>query len=239
VWLGRNRRPRPAYGHLGRHSKPRQGWPVLYPSWAAAMRLPRRGPHVLRPGAPLPLPPGWAGAFPSQAGPSRHRSPPAPRSCFCPGWAFSSCPGVHPHPGWAGLDAPGWAASPPAGPGSPQPRLGCFTPGWAGKPAGRNSTWPAPIRPALHGPGRDSLIPAGMALMLYPGQDGPGQPIPRPDYCPPRPKFTSSDIFPRSASPLASCASPRTPLGSDWHILHRRMLVLGRPLAQTSISLLS
>jgi hypothetical protein len=28
------------------------------------------------------------------------------------------------------------------------------------------------------------------------------------------------------------------PPGSDWHILHRRMLVLGRPLAQTSISLL-
>jgi hypothetical protein len=29
------------------------------------------------------------------------------------------------------------------------------------------------------------------------------------------------------------------PPGSDWHILLRCMLVLGRPLAQTSISILS
>jgi hypothetical protein len=41
------------------------------------------------------------------------------------------------------------------------------------------------------------------------------------------------------ASTLAPCASPGTPLGSDWHILHRHMLVLGRPLAQISIFLLS
>jgi hypothetical protein len=148
VWLGRNRRPRPAYGHLGRHSKPRLGWPVLYPGWAAARRLPRRGPHLLRPGAPLPLPPGWAGAFPSQAGPSRHRSPPAPRSRFCPGWAVTP---VGPVPL---LGSPQSAS--PARPGSPPPTgpLGLH-PGWATGSSSQAGASPLRL-------GRDSL-PFGWA----------------------------------------------------------------------------
>jgi hypothetical protein len=174
----------PAYGHLDRHSKPRLGWPVLYPGWAAARRLPRRGPHLLRPGAPLRLPPGWAGAFPSQAGPSRHRSPPAPRFRFCPGWAFSPMPRRSPASRLGrprrprlgrGLLSPGWAASPPDGPASQQAKTppgqrpsGRHFMGQAGIPLSRLG-WPLCCIPAKMG--RDSHSPGRIIALL--GRNSP------------------------------------------------------------------
>jgi hypothetical protein len=215
----------------------------VYSSWAgtsipgwAGILAPRLGRDVCAPGwdsAPQANPAGPEGRCPGWA--------PAPQansgwaSWPCPGWAFS------PRPGWA----PGRAS---AGP-EPLPRLGLRPDARLGflqlhAPAGpdrEDPAWPGFLsRPAYADPGWAGLTtPAGPPFIHYsgrarPGFPGPGRITPLPGrYSPPPAYFT------HPASTPAPCASPGTPLGSDWHILHHYMLVLGRPLAQTSISLLS
>jgi hypothetical protein len=201
-------------------------------------------------------PPGWAGAL------SSGWAEPAE-----PGWALAAPrPGTAPRLGLPagsphvprrpcapfasrlGRQAgyPGWAARPAAPAGLPA--APAMLP-----PAGRH----LPLRPGWAGSGGSGLAgnPLQAATLLprlgrikYPGWVAfyslfrlgqAGIPWPRPDYYPLRPKFISSGILPRPASPPAHRASPGMPPGSDWHIFHRHMLVLGRPLSQTSISILS
>jgi hypothetical protein len=201
-------------------------------------------------GPPLLLDPGWAGlaspgwaGTPPPAGPlllvsrlgsvrlGRHPAwVPAPRTSQAGPLARVPRLGLRRRPGWA---IPAFGRSStwlPAGP--PHPLL----PGWAGSGGSGLAGIPSPGRyksipvgPVLHipaGPGRDSLAQAGLILS-------------RLDYTTSGWDLLPPGHIPRPASPPALCASLGTPPGSDWHILHHRMLVLGRPLAQTSISLLS
>jgi hypothetical protein len=192
------------------------------PGWAAP---PRHGPPGSLPWwAALPLCPGWAGSLSPRLGRQAGVSPRPVRPRIRPGRRLSSRPGrpfrqVDPgrHLQQAGV--------------APQ----------AGVCPGRHS-WARP----------DSHMPAGLAPVWYSGRAGPGQPsqarllLVRPSY--PSPGRVNSfggrdllypDHFLHPASTPAPGASPGMPLGSDGHILHRHMLVLGRPLAQTSILLLS
>jgi hypothetical protein len=179
-----------------------------------------------RPGGPVPSP----------------ARPAHPGSAALPGLLFP-CLGSRPasHPGWAD-PRPGWAGTPPGWPSPPRPT-----------PAGPLLALPCPVlrlgslqrtrlgRIRRIRPGRDFLLQVtpcnpGWArlstlagpLLFYcsgrarPGFPGPGQIITlQGRYLPP----------PTYISHPAPCPSPGTPLDSDWHILHRHMLVLGRPLA--------
>jgi hypothetical protein len=166
-----------------------------------------------------------------------------------------------------GKSAPAGLLCAPGGPPPGQasaPRLGCLPgrpprPGWAGAPAGlpapspRSGQQPSPGWAGSGGSGLAGipLLRASVCAISRLGQAGmplaqAGIPLIRPDYIFGRPNYSSPgrDLLPpghitRPASSTAHRASPGTPPGSDWHILHHRMLVLGRPLAQTSISLLS
>jgi hypothetical protein len=214
---------------LGRDSVSRLGWPPL----------PRLGRSAAKPrlGSPRPgwLSSGWA-ASPLPGWASCGRSPAGPTRC----------------------SPAGPAPSPPAGPGY-VPQLGSL------QQAAASST-PRLGRIRRIRPGRDSFPDRSSLAHLdrinqYAGwatlstvPDGPGRdPWPSPDYSQGRPRYALlGRIIPlqgryllppghitRPASPPAHRASPGTPPGSDWHIFHRHVLVLGRPLAQTSISLLS
>jgi hypothetical protein len=216
---------------------------------ASSPRLGRPICPGLSPGGPAFLHPGVG----------RHLFPGGPRSLSRPA-------GLFPLPSWAGVltgpaPLPGWASA-QAGLPPVCPRLGLLSrapagpwtgcPGWA--------VWPAaprlpPARPGWAGLGESGLAGNPLqAASLQPrlgrvrlfrlGQVG--APLAQAGLSPCRPNFTSPgrDLLPpghipRPASPPAPCASPGMPPGSDWHFLHRHMLVLGRPLAQTSISILS
>jgi hypothetical protein len=80
---------------------------------------------------------------------------------------------------------------------------------------------------------------AGLTSTQYLGQARPGQHSPRPDLPPQGRDLFSPDYFLHLVSTPMSCVSLGMPLGSDWHILHHYMLVLGRPLAHTSILYIS
>jgi hypothetical protein len=196
------------------------GWAALPSGW--------RPPFLAGPGSSLRLgrgplsrpasPPSWAGvSYPAgpRPGPSASQRGPVFRLAF-PGWALSQLPRLGRRPLLLPGQHPGGpATSPrPAGPDQEDPA-------WPGlSPSGRYfGTVPA-------GPGRDSLAQAGLLL-------------PRPNYPSPGRDLLLPGHFHHSALTPASCASPGTPPGSDWHILHHYMLVLGRPLAQTSILHLS
>jgi hypothetical protein len=98
----------------------------------------------------------------------------------CPGWAprlaslrlgRQSAPRLgllRVFPGWAGSFAPGCARiCSPAGPGRSSPAGRCLqAKADPGRVAFPGKAFP---RPALHGPGRDSHIPAGLAFMQYTG----------------------------------------------------------------------
>jgi hypothetical protein len=156
--------------------------------------------------------------------------------------------GISGHPPRLGLRTAPWLGHPglrcsstrcPAGPPPLQ------RPGWAGSGGSGLAGIPSPgryglvparpdygilVRPSLStvpaGPGQDSLAQAGLFLPRL-NYTSSGQDLPPPGH------------FPHPASTPSPCASPGMPLGSDWHIVHRYMRVLGRPLAQTSILLLS
>jgi hypothetical protein len=193
--------------------------------------------------------PAWAAGSPPPVGLASQLSGwagwPNPGRAFlpCPGWAAKVSPG------WAGVSIPGWA--------------GVSIPGWAGKAVprvGRRVISPAGLlsfhragaciraRPASQAsiPAQAGIPnPAGLAPACIPAGLGRGS-LPRPDYYLAGRIITpvGRDSFPLAyfthpGSPPAQRASPGTPPGSDRHILHHRMLVLGRSLAQTSISLLS
>jgi hypothetical protein len=87
--------------------------------------------------------------------------------------------------------------------------------------------------------GPDCITSAGPPSMHCSGQARPG--FPGPGRITP---LQGRDLLPldhfrhSTLTPLPG-AGPRMPLGSDWHILHHHMLVLGCPLAQTSILLSS
>jgi hypothetical protein len=204
--------------------------PLLFaPGWAAAVYP--AGPGNLPLAGPQSAFPGWAGV-PTTFGPSR-------RPASIPGWA--RWPGLSPYPaGPLATYLAGPAPRPPAGPG--RLRLGSFLqlprgpssprPGWAG--SGGSGLAGIPSRPPFANSGWAGLEHSGWAR--------PALPWPRPDYLHGRLNYPSPgrDLLPpghipRPASTPAPCASPGTPLGSDWHILHRHMLVLGCSLAQTSI----
>jgi hypothetical protein len=211
--------------------------PLLFaPGWAGA--IPRLGRRSL---------PGWAGqSSPSWAperlprlgrSPSHLRAIPSP--CF--DTRLGSVPRPLSLPGWAIVHLSGWASAPP--------------PGWAGMPpagllpaAPPRAIFPTPRLGRIRRirPGRDSLqatlcqFRLGRIRAFRLGQAG--TPLARLDYLHGRPNYPSPgrDLLPpghipRPALTPAPCASPGTPLGSDWHILHRHILVLGCPLAQTSI----
>jgi hypothetical protein len=159
-------------------------------------------------------------------------------------WLLTPVGPLAAHPGWA---APFRQASAPAGPVRSLLRLGrcaAFS-GWADVTASRlgrllHSRLGRRAKPGqadfLHvpaGPGRD---------FSSPGWDSPcqaGLPLPRPTLPPLGQDLLPSDYILHPASTPASCASLATPFGSDWHILHRYMLVLGHPFAQTSILYIS
>jgi hypothetical protein len=173
----------------------------------------------------------WAGV-PSPPGPT---SRPRLGRRLAPGWAGASPPaGPVPRPGWAGsssrpvsLSCPGWAGM--------VPRLGQGLRRPAGPLLFLQADFSRPEFPAQAG-----ILYAGwLASAHYSGRARPG--FPGPGRITPYVGRNSSSptCFTYPASTPVPCASPGTPLGSDWHILHRHMLVLGRPLAQTSISLLS
>jgi hypothetical protein len=240
--LGRNRAAQAGiwpHGLALRSSDP--GWPgSLHPGWAL----------LACPGGPF--------SWPSPPRGPASRQPAGPTSAF-PGWAGFL------HPGWARKAS--LAPRLPGHPGAPMGRLLAtrlgrirrIRPGRESSAGhlhsvprlGRNSSTRlgrlSPSRPLSFNPGWAGLTaPAGPPPIYYSGWartvlpwPRPGYPPCRPNYSPPGPGFTSPGYILRPASALASCASPGTPLGSDWHLLHRHMLVLGRPLAQTSISLLS
>jgi hypothetical protein len=156
-----------------------------------------------------------------------------------PGWA-----GVVLLPDWANAPLPGWAdvLAPARPPGRVcrlgrclRPRLGllaecagwagAFSPGWAGvsSPAGPGYSSPAgPVSSrqtsflrVSAGPGRDSPGPGrdsscqARLFLPWPNLSLGGRDLPPPGHI----------IHP--ASTTSPYASPRTLLGSDWHILHR------------------
>jgi hypothetical protein len=216
--LGRNSNAIPAWASS---SLPRLG---ICPGWAVP---PRPGLLPLPGRASVPRP-----ASASRAGsraPASLRFPTRPSR---PGWAAvlripggpSSSPGRLPRLGRGLVPRPGWAAGlpVPAGP------LGWLTAG----PPGRAPGWAGMIHPLLDRdiiPGWACLsIPAG-PLLFYcsgrarPGFPGPGRIIPLQGRY-----LLPPGHIPHPASSPAHRASPGTPPGSDWHILHRHMLVLGR-----------
>jgi hypothetical protein len=193
----------------GQAGTPRSGW--------AAWLLPLLGQGSAHPGWAFRPHPGWAGGALPPAG---LRSPPPTGPLgLHPGWATGSSSQAGASPLRLGRDSLpfGWAAACPGGPSS---LAGIYS---LGPAYSYCSGWARQGSLAQSG-----LLPRKAEICT-----------PRPDYIPPRPKFISSGILARPASTPASYASPGTPPDSDWHTLHRRMLVLGRPLAQTSISLLS
>jgi hypothetical protein len=134
---------------------------------------------------------------------------------------------------------PGRRPLPRVGRSAAKPRLGRHppSPGWAGFFTAPG--WAGSGGSGLAGiifPGRFLQDPAGPGL-VYSGRARPGFPWPRPDFLSPgriSPLWDgiySLGHFLHPASIPSPCASLGTPLGSDWHILHRCMLVLGCPLA--------
>jgi hypothetical protein len=181
------------------------------------------------PGQP---PPAWAdvpfrpasrrGPAPPSLGVGRPADPARFRPGWAAGWVIRL--GLFPAPGWAGTSAPGWAAFPCRPQSSTAPRLGRIRRIRPGRDflSGRLCLNPA---------GPECSIPAGPPSVYCsgwarPGFPGPGRIIPLQGRY-----LLPLGHIPRPASPPARCASPGTPLGSDWHILLRHMLVLGRPLA--------
>jgi hypothetical protein len=238
--LGRNKlRPTGTSGP-GRHSSPVPAGPdVLHPA----------GPGNLHPGwarsaasRPPSRPNGPAGLRPGRA--SRPASAPAGPSSVLPRLGRLHAP-AGPRLGLRRFTPAGPGRAPPAGPPSPARLL------FLQRPDGLPSAAPRLGRIRRIRPGRDfppdrHILNSGWAGLCYSGWARMGLPWPRPDYlhsrpdyysC--RPRFTPSGIYTSSSSTPLLDASPGTPQGSDWHILLRHMLVLGRPLAQTSISLLS
>jgi hypothetical protein len=229
-WAG-IRRSRPTYSSLGRRST------AADPGWAGTS-LPPAGPSppASSPGQAFRPAPGWA----SSSSPGWAGRPPASRPAPFPGRASAPRPAFLRAPGWAGRQhSPGWAGAifrqasrlgrlppVPAGPASPPGRDSSSRPQAALCRLGRfRPAGPVSFISRLGQTGIP-LAQAGIPL-IRPSYSSPGQDLPPLAY----------NIYPGSTP--AHCVSPGTPPGSDWHFLHRRMLVLGRPLAQTSISLLS
>jgi hypothetical protein len=193
---------------------PQPGRPIPAPRPQACV-LPWLGPLPWLgrdPGAPVLSFPRWAGR---RAGPGWAGAPfPFRRPPLLPGWASSSAPASRVLAGWL-------LRSAPAGPDQEDPAWPGFLPQAA-------ISQPRLGRICMFRPGQ-----AGISLAqarLSPSRtdySSPGRDLPPPGHI----------ILP--ASTPAPCASPGTPLGSDWHVLHRHMLVLGCPVAQTSIFHLS
>jgi hypothetical protein len=209
------------------------GWAsASNPAWAGQPCNPA-GPDPVSPAGPPGQFPGWAVRPRPRLGRPLARPrlgrllrlPPRPASPSAPGWASSPA-----RPGWAWLPRlgrlavrPGWAAS------SSAPRLGRIR-------RIRPDRESSPGRLLAARLGRVRLFRLGQVdAPLAQARLSPG----RPNYSSPGRDLPSPGHIPRPASPPAHRASPGTPPSSDWHILHRHMLVLGRPLAQTSISILS
>jgi hypothetical protein len=171
----------------------------------------------------------------------RLASSPAGPDPFSPGWAaipLSSCSGWASRLAslWLGRQADsrldllgtpsGWAGmSSPAGPGY-LPRLGRLASSGPGLPQAGT-----PRHVGIY------LFRLGLYQCTVPA--GPGFPsrgriitLQGQDLLPP-------DHFHHLASTPSPCVSSGMLLGSNWHIIHHRMLVLGRPLAETSILHLS
>jgi hypothetical protein len=188
-----------------------------YPGWGKACKP--AGPTLLIPAGPGSLHPGWPSVPVSPAGPGQR--PPA-WAVLTPGWVILP-------PGRDSFFGPGFlqqAGTPPAdwdsfsgGPSSVQ------------HPAGPDQEDPA--WPGLLSSGRHSQ--AGL-LLFWLGQAGiplalalAGLRLPWPDL-----PLLGQDLLPpgyflHPASTPSPCASLGTPLGSDWHILHR-YAGLGTPL---------
>jgi hypothetical protein len=223
---------------------PWAGTPPSQPEYSGPGRDKRQlGRHTSSPAGPIPLLLRLGRSFLCPAGPPG-RAPAGPSS------RLPRLGQLLPDPDWACL--PVWAGLPVGGLGRLPPRLGLepvVPAGLPGRPLPGFLLRCAPVGPDQEDPARPGL--SSGPPPVNPGWAGiplaqAGLPFPRPEFLlagriitligrnsPPPAYFT------HPASTPTHGASPGTPPGSDWHILHHHMLVLGRPLAQTSISFLS
>jgi hypothetical protein len=234
--------PGQATCRLGRHSSSAAGPGSLHPGWASIPVAPagrKSSSGWAFPGRPCL---GWADL--AAHAPALLRFPARP-VCGDPAGLPSSSAGP---PGLR----PAWAPSAlPPSPGCAACRLGLFdrlgsllAAIFHRAPVGpdqEDPAWPGfPSRPPYLDPGWAGLsTPAGPPFVYCSGWARPGFPGTGRIITLQGRDLTSPGYILRPASTPSSCASPRMPLGSDWHILHHRMLVLGRSLAQTNISHLS